>query len=134
SLISLVKARPRLASIAPFLCLILCHLEWPDINTPYLLFNFHCQCSKAVRMRQGTAGGLRIAKCELGTWVKPHSQFAIRNSLFLYFFFGSVAGFVRNRGSSGLALSDCVPVELPCLSPSFTSSPKISFTEDWNFL
>src|SRR5689334_25238675 len=32
SLISLVKARPRFASMAPFLCLILCHLEWPDID------------------------------------------------------------------------------------------------------
>src|SRR5215471_17923758 len=32
SLMSFVKARPRFASIAPFLCLILCHLEWPDID------------------------------------------------------------------------------------------------------
>ena len=31
SLISLVKILPRLASSAPFLCLIVCHLECPDI-------------------------------------------------------------------------------------------------------
>src|ERR1700733_7283974 len=31
SLISLVKALPRLASVAAFLCLIELHFEWPDI-------------------------------------------------------------------------------------------------------
>src|SRR4051812_41845758 len=32
SLISLVKVLPRLASSAPFLCLIVCHFECPDIT------------------------------------------------------------------------------------------------------
>src|SRR5881296_1755594 len=32
SLMTFVNIRPRLASMAPFLCLILCHLEWPDID------------------------------------------------------------------------------------------------------
>src|SRR5919112_4012977 len=32
SLINLVNSLPRLASSAPFLCLILCHLECPDIG------------------------------------------------------------------------------------------------------
>src|SRR5205085_12399977 len=32
SLISLVKSLPRLASRAPFLCLIVCHFECPDID------------------------------------------------------------------------------------------------------
>src|SRR6267142_108874 len=31
SLMNLVKSLPRLASSAPFLCLILCHFECPDI-------------------------------------------------------------------------------------------------------
>ena len=31
SLIRRVKTLPRLASAAPFLCLIVCHLEWPDM-------------------------------------------------------------------------------------------------------
>src|ERR1700756_3798330 len=31
SLISRVKILPRLASSAPFLCLIVAHLEWPDM-------------------------------------------------------------------------------------------------------
>src|SRR5262245_45995401 len=39
SLMNLVKARPRLESIAAFLCLILCHLEWPDIDTPQVKSN-----------------------------------------------------------------------------------------------
>src|SRR5687768_12615500 len=35
SLMMRVKILPRLASAAPFLCLIVCHLEWPDIvKTP----------------------------------------------------------------------------------------------------
>src|SRR5215212_6751841 len=32
SLMMRVKMRPRLASSAPFLCLMECHLEWPDIR------------------------------------------------------------------------------------------------------
>src|SRR5271163_157579 len=35
SLISRVKILPRLASAAPFLCLIVAHFEWPDIVTSY---------------------------------------------------------------------------------------------------
>src|SRR6188768_1465456 len=31
-LISLAKSLPRLASIAAFLCLVVAHLEWPDIS------------------------------------------------------------------------------------------------------
>ena len=35
SLMMRVKTLPRLASAAPFLCLIVCHLEWPDMmKTP----------------------------------------------------------------------------------------------------
>src|ERR1700680_2966352 len=33
SLMNLVKSLPRLASVAPFLCLIECHFECPDIET-----------------------------------------------------------------------------------------------------
>src|SRR5277367_2868292 len=33
SLISWVKTFPRLASAAPFLCLIVAHFEWPDMKT-----------------------------------------------------------------------------------------------------
>src|SRR4029453_16409708 len=32
SLMNLVKSLPRLASVAPFLCLIECHFECPDIE------------------------------------------------------------------------------------------------------
>src|SRR5688572_7050948 len=35
SLMSRVKILPRFASAAPFLCLIVCHFEWPDMaETP----------------------------------------------------------------------------------------------------
>src|SRR6188474_3982447 len=35
SLIRRVKTLPRFASAAPFLCLMVCHLEWPDmVKTP----------------------------------------------------------------------------------------------------
>src|ERR1700730_4462825 len=36
SLIRRVKILPRLASSAPFLCLIVAHLEWPDMELPHL--------------------------------------------------------------------------------------------------
>src|SRR3954471_19930502 len=32
SLMRRVKILPRFASAAPFLCLIVCHLEWPDMR------------------------------------------------------------------------------------------------------
>src|SRR3954466_7127174 len=32
SLMMRVNTLPRLASAAPFLCLIVCHLEWPDMG------------------------------------------------------------------------------------------------------
>src|SRR5271155_2429050 len=35
SRISLVKMRPRLASVAAFLCLIVAHLECPDMQLPH---------------------------------------------------------------------------------------------------
>src|SRR5271157_2522039 len=34
SLMRRVKILPRLASSAPFLCLIVAHLEWPDMGIP----------------------------------------------------------------------------------------------------
>ena len=34
SLIRRVKILPRLASSAPFLCLIVAHFEWPDMDRP----------------------------------------------------------------------------------------------------
>src|SRR5215470_6176927 len=37
SLINFVNSLPRLASSAPFLCLILCHFECPDIGFQILL-------------------------------------------------------------------------------------------------
>ena len=47
SLISLVKSLPRLASRAPFLCLIVCHLECPDmrfyVNWQYNTLSFCLQ-------------------------------------------------------------------------------------------
>src|SRR5436190_14435731 len=45
SLMTFVNIRPRLASMAPFLCLILCHLEWPDIAAPWCV-QFRLQSSR----------------------------------------------------------------------------------------
>src|SRR6266542_4502443 len=36
SLMMRVNTFPRLASAAPFLCLIVCHLEWPDMGKLHL--------------------------------------------------------------------------------------------------
>src|SRR5437588_10038822 len=40
SLIRRVKIFPRLASSAPFLCLMVAHLEWPDIAQPHSDYGF----------------------------------------------------------------------------------------------
>src|SRR5271165_1990768 len=42
SFISRVKILPRLASSAPFLCLMVAHLEWPDMERPQILNDFRC--------------------------------------------------------------------------------------------
>src|ERR1700740_1910891 len=46
SLIRRVKILPRLASSAPFLCLIVAHFEWPDIGRPqFNNFAFYAGCA-----------------------------------------------------------------------------------------
>src|SRR5437660_11369972 len=40
SLMRRVKILPRLASSAPFLCLIVAHFEWPDIAIPRVCKNY----------------------------------------------------------------------------------------------
>src|ERR1700687_5751717 len=40
SLMRRVKILPRLASSAPFLCLMVAHLEWPDMEKPQILNKF----------------------------------------------------------------------------------------------
>src|SRR6478672_2588423 len=40
SLMSFVKRRPRFASAAPFLCLVVLHLLWPDMGAPQI---FSCR-------------------------------------------------------------------------------------------
>src|SRR5271157_3323838 len=45
SLISLVNIWPRFASATPFLCLIVCHLLWPDM-VPLLLMKFELRYHK----------------------------------------------------------------------------------------
>src|SRR5438105_4835875 len=51
SLMSLVNMRPRLASMAPFLCLMLCHLEWPDIDYSFICAIFRLQSTTDLRGR-----------------------------------------------------------------------------------
>src|SRR5690349_8309366 len=48
SLMILVNAWPRLASAMPFLCLIVCHLLWPDM-LPLLLSQFRRSYHEAER-------------------------------------------------------------------------------------
>src|SRR2546422_6040884 len=60
SLMSFVNMRPRLASRAPFLCLILCHLEWPDIGDslvcPRFGFSLTDLSRKGKELRHGLFG------------------------------------------------------------------------------
>src|SRR6202008_3331131 len=53
SLIRRVKILPRLASSAPFLCLIVAHFEWPDMQQPQRR-NFVCKRTQITRIRMRT--------------------------------------------------------------------------------
>ena len=48
SLIRRVKILPRLASSAPFLCLIVAHFEWPDMGIPRIDKVLNCADSQSV--------------------------------------------------------------------------------------
>src|SRR6202012_225392 len=52
SLIRRVKILPRLASSAPFLCLIVAHFEWPDIHEP-LCSQLRLEIASARKNRHG---------------------------------------------------------------------------------
>src|SRR5499427_4859062 len=56
SLIRRVKILPRLASSAPFLCLILAHFEWPDIVLPRVERTFMAQDFAPRRKSQDSLG------------------------------------------------------------------------------
>src|SRR5215510_14601073 len=61
SLMNLVNSLPRLASSAPFLCLILCHLECPDIGI-YFLFDL---MQWVVRRRNITQSDTDFSVCPI---------------------------------------------------------------------
>src|SRR5262245_49502666 len=63
SLMSLVKAFPRLASLAAFLCLIVLHLEWPDIER--LRTDGPSSASTTWPPREQPRAGRRDAACQI---------------------------------------------------------------------
>src|SRR5215813_6905674 len=58
SLMSFVNMRPRFASIAPFLCLMLCHLEWPDIDYSLVSAQFGFSLAQLRERRSSHKKGL----------------------------------------------------------------------------
>ena len=56
-LISFAKSLPRLASIAAFLCLVVAHLEWPDMSVYLVVASAARRCSSYPRPGPGTTGG-----------------------------------------------------------------------------
>src|SRR5437773_12562206 len=60
SLMRRVKILPRLASAAPFLCLMECHLEWPDMSK--LQKNQQIQGGKCYH--KGRPGGLHYTRLD----------------------------------------------------------------------
>src|SRR5271168_534149 len=52
SLISRVKILPRFASSAPFLCLIVAHLEWPDMRNLSADNDMRAQAQREARRAQ----------------------------------------------------------------------------------
>src|SRR6476661_5959768 len=69
SLMMRVKTLPRLASAAPFLCLIVCHLEWPDMvrNSSNYRKNGPGMVSHGRTAANGCAGSgsLPLSRCVL---------------------------------------------------------------------
>src|SRR5581483_7343508 len=53
SLMRRVKILPRLASSAPFLCLIVAHFEWPDIGRPRVQYTEICWFVIGIRPSEG---------------------------------------------------------------------------------
>src|SRR5438105_2223018 len=63
SLMIRVNSLPRLASAAPFLCLIVCHLEWPDMyETPEkTVVNSIARRQKGRERQEGQEGGMSVS-------------------------------------------------------------------------
>src|SRR5262245_33041654 len=122
SLMSFVNIRPRLASMAPFLCLILCHLEWPDIDYSFSYANFRFS------LAQRTGAGISHKRAQ-----KAQKNSAERFVLFVAYFFFVGGCFKRGSKAGALLSSDVV---LGCWStwPPSTASPNVNFTLDSNFL
>src|SRR5881409_617606 len=62
SLIRRVKILPRLASSAPFLCLIVAHFEWPDMGTPRIQCTLMAQDSPVEEIKGFPRNGADEAK------------------------------------------------------------------------
>src|SRR3989442_12475043 len=62
SLIRRVKILPRLASRAPFLCLILAHFEWADIWTLLIQCTLMAQDSPVFEIKGFSGNGAHAAK------------------------------------------------------------------------
>src|SRR5215510_6061237 len=66
SLMMRVKIFPRLASAAPFLCLIECHLEWPDISeTPKESTNSDRNVTTRQALRPGHRADLQVRRARI---------------------------------------------------------------------
>src|SRR5437667_3470176 len=82
SLMSFVNMRPRFASMAPFLCLMLCHLEWPDIDYSLVSAQFGFSLAQ-----------LRREKNEQQKGTKAANVCVIFMPVFSYFFVGCCCSF-----------------------------------------
>src|SRR5260370_16032056 len=71
SLIRRVKIFPRLAASAPFLCLIVAHLEWPDMMQP-LRSQFEIYFTAR---REPLTGVDRVTNGNYSMLFHPHSAF-----------------------------------------------------------
>src|SRR5215470_6655921 len=60
SLMRRVKILPRLASSAPFLCLIVAHFEWPDIATSRRFFYRALNSASARKEARHAADNLKL--------------------------------------------------------------------------
>src|SRR5215469_7768701 len=72
SLIRRVKILPRLASSAPFLCLIVAHFEWPDMHIPHV-FRTWMALNSPVRTRLREVDICRLGALNSGRLIRDYT-------------------------------------------------------------
>src|SRR5947209_18878668 len=84
SLIRRVKILPRLASSAPFLCLIVAHFEWPDMDIPSPSLNFYEPGSRRIALIRDQDSPVRDGQSDASFALEPSRRTQLIARLILH--------------------------------------------------